>query len=94
LNEAVFLAIVYLPGELVWYTDYSTYHTEILFENQNTFRAHSVDIFCAIAGLANEYSHRVFFKEAFFSRLFCGKALSWNARVLGVAGFAALYQNT
>ena len=90
LQEAVLLAIVYLPGELI--LAYALLYLVIpkYFLKSKYFQgALLLIIFCAVAGLANEYSHRLFYNEAFFPIFSPGKRSLGMHRVLGVAGFAA-----
>src|SRR5882757_2615611 len=90
LKEAVQLAIVYLPGEII--LAYALLYLIIpryFLRSRYLSGAALFILFCAVAGLANEYSHRLFFNESLMPVFSPGKHSLGMHRVLGVAGFAA-----
>jgi hypothetical protein len=89
LKEAIQLVILYMPGQII------LVYSLLYFIIPNYFlKSRYVSgivlliLFCGIAGLANEFSYRLFFNESFILFTSAGKHSLGMHRVLGVAGFA------
>jgi hypothetical protein len=90
LKESLQLVILYMPGQMI------LAYGLLYFIIPNYFlKSRYVEgiflliLFCALSGLANEVSYRLFFNESFMLASFGRKHSLGMHRVLGVAGFAA-----
>jgi hypothetical protein len=89
LQEALQLVILYMPGQIILV--YSLLYFIIpnyFLKSRYVTGIFLLILFCGLAGLANEFSYRMFFNESFMQFSSSGKHSLGMHRVLGVAGFA------
>src|SRR5882762_10183122 len=90
LKESLQLVVLYMPGQMI--LAYGLLYFIIpnyFLKSRYAEGIFLLILFCALAGLANEVSYRLFFNESFMLASFGRKHSLGMHRVLGVAGFAA-----
>src|SRR5260221_11426849 len=90
LKESLQLVVLYMPGQMI--LAYGLLYFIIpnyFLKSRYAEGIFLLILFCALAGLANEVSYRLFFNESFTVVSFGRKHSLGMHRVLGVAGFAA-----
>jgi hypothetical protein len=90
LKESLQLLILYMPGQFILVYSLLYFVIPKYFLKSRYFSGILLLIlFCVLAGLANDYSYRLFFNESFMLFSSSGKHSLGMHRVLGVAGFAS-----